>query len=100
MRQVDNAETSRVGKRGTYVIPARLRKRFGMTEGSLVIAEETSDGILLRPAVALAVETYSPARIAEFLLSNALDAKDYAEARKEVEEMGLDPDSIPHKKPQ
>lgn len=100
MRQVENAETGKVGRRGTYVIPAKLRKRFGIGEGSLVIAEETSEGILIRPAVALPVETYSPERIAEFLLSNALDAEDYAEARSEVTEMGLDPDSIPHTKPE
>ena len=100
MRQIENVETSKVGKRGTVVIPARLRRRFGIKEGSLVIAEETGDGILIRPAVALPVETYSPERIAEFLLSNALDAEDYAEARREVVEMGLDPDSIPHKRPE
>jgi len=100
MRQVENAETSKVGKRGTYVIPARLRKRFGIKEGSLIIAEETRDGILIRPAVAIPVETYTPERIAEFLLSNALDAEDYADAAREVREMGYDPDSIPHKKPE
>ena len=45
------------------------------------------------------VEVYSPERIAEFLLSNAVDADDYAEAVEEVRKMGLDPDSIPHEKP-
>ena len=28
-------ETSKVGKRGAVVIPARLRKRFGIQEGAL-----------------------------------------------------------------
>jgi AbrB family looped-hinge helix DNA binding protein len=45
------SEPGRIGKRGTFVIPARLRRRFGLNEGSTVIAEETEDGILLRPAV-------------------------------------------------
>ena len=44
--------TSRVGKRGTVVIPAALRRRFGIEEGSLVIAEDREEGILIRPAVA------------------------------------------------
>ena len=92
-------ETSKVGKRGAVVIPARLRKRFGIQEGALVIAEERDDGILIRPAVALPVETYSPERVAEFLLSNAVDAKDYAKAVARVRKMGLDPDSVPHVKP-
>jgi AbrB family looped-hinge helix DNA binding protein len=37
---VVNVEASRVGKRGAVVIPARLRKRFGLEEGAFVIAEE------------------------------------------------------------
>ena len=92
-------ETSKVGKRGAVVIPARLRKRFGIEEGTLVIAEERGDGIRIRPAVALPVEIYSPQRVAEFLLGNAVDAQDYEDARAEVKKMGLDPDSLSHAKP-
>ena len=92
-------ETSRVGKRGAVVVPARLRKRFGIEEGSLIIAEERDDGILLRPAIALPVEIYSPKRKAQFLLSNAVDSKDYQAARKEVRKLGIDPDKVPHVKP-
>jgi len=99
MRRGQAVDTSKVGKRGTVVIPARLRKRFGIEEGSLIIAEERGDGILLRPAVALPVEVYSQERIAEFLLSNAVDAEDYAEAVKEVRKLGLDPAAVPHAKP-
>lgn len=100
MRRNQECETSKVGKRGTVVIPARLRKRFGIEEGSLIITEERDGGIFIRPAVALPVEVYSQERIAEFLLSNAVDADDYANAVKEVREMGLDPDAIPHVKPE
>ena len=99
MRRGQAVDTSKVGKRGTVVIPARLRKRFGIEEGSLIIAEERGDGILLRPAVALPVEVYSQERIAEFLLSNAVDAEDYAEAVKEVRKLGLDPAAVSHAKP-
>jgi len=100
MRRRTRIETSKVGKRGTVVIPARLRKRFGIEEGTLVIAEEREDGILVRPAVALPVETYSPERAAEFLLSNTVDQEDYANAVARVRAMGLDPDAIPHIKPE
>ncbi len=91
--------TSRMGKRGTIVVPAKLRKRYGLDEGSLIIAEEREDGILLRPAVAVPVEVYTPERRAEFLLNNAVDDEDYREIVKEVRAMGLDPDDIPHRKP-
>lgn len=56
-----------VGKRGAIIVPARLRKRFGIEEGTLVTAEEKDDGILIRPAVVIPVERYSPERKAEFL---------------------------------
>jgi AbrB family looped-hinge helix DNA binding protein len=93
-------ETSRVGKRGTFVIPAKLRRRFGIQEGSEVIAEETPDGILIRPAMTVPIEVYSAERKAEFLLSNAVDAEDYRLAADEVRGMGLDPDAIPHDRPE
>lgn len=94
------AESTKVGKRGTVVISARLRRQFGIHEGSVVIAEARREGILLRPAAAQAVETYGPQRRAEFLLSNAVDAKDYAHACQEVRKLGLDPAKIRHHKPE
>jgi len=93
-------QSARVGKRGAIIVPASLRKRFGIEEGSPVVAEEKEDGILIRPAVIVPVERYTPERKAEFLLSNAVDANDYRKARKEVRKLGLDPDSIRHVRPQ
>jgi AbrB family looped-hinge helix DNA binding protein len=93
------SESSRVGRRGTFVIPARLRRRFGIEEGSEVIAEETPQGILIRPAVTVPIEFYGDERKAEFLLSNAVDGADYARAVEEVREMGLDPEKIEHHRP-
>lgn len=92
-------ETSKVGKRGAVVIPAALRRRFGIEEGTLVIVEEREEGVLIRPAVVMPVEVYTPERRAEFLLSNAVDAEDYARAREEVRHLGVDPDAIPHYPP-
>jgi AbrB family looped-hinge helix DNA binding protein len=92
-------QSARVGKRGAIVVPAKLRKRFGIEEGSIVIAEETDEGILIRPAMVVPVERYSPERRAEFFLSNAIDAADYRKARRAVRKLGLDPDSIPHRRP-
>ena len=92
-------ESARVGKRGAIVVPARLRKRFGIEEGSMVTAEERDDGILIRPAVLVPVERYSPERKAEFLLSTAATDADYRRVRKAVRRLGLDPDSIPHERP-
>lgn len=90
--------TSRVGKRGTVVIPAALRRRFGIEEGSLVIAEDREEGILIRPAAAVSLEIYTLERRAEFLLSGAVDEEDYARAKEEVRKMGLGPDTISHRR--
>lgn len=92
-------ESAKVGKRGAIIVPARLRKRFGIEEGTLVTAEEREDGILIRPAVIVPVEKYTPEQKAEFLLSTATTRADYARARKEVEKLGIDPDSIAHQRP-
>lgn len=91
--------TSKVGKRGAVVIPVELRRQFGIEEGSLVVAEAAEDGVLIRPAVAIPVERYTVERRAEFLLSNAMDERDYERAMEEVRRMGLNPDAVPHQKP-
>ena len=44
-------------------------------------------------------ERYTPERRAEFLLTSAVDAEDYAAAVTEVRRMGLDPEKINHSKP-
>ena len=55
------------------LILAALRRRFGIEEGSLVIAEDREEGI----------EDYARAK---------------ARAKEEVRKMGLDPDTIPHRR--
>ncbi len=92
-------ESAKVGKRGAVVIPAKIRKKFGIEEGSSVLVEEGPDGVIIRPAVTVPVETWSLERKAAFLLENAVDPDDYEWARDEVRRTGLDPDRIPHGKP-
>lgn len=92
-------ESAKVGKRGAIIVPAKLRKRYGIEEGSIVVAEGTEDGILIRPAVVVPVERYSAQRKAEFLLANTTSRADYERARKAVRKLGLNPDAIPHQRP-
>lgn len=58
--------TLSVNQRGTITLPSKLRKALGVSGDDLLIAETTPEGVLLKPAVALAVETYSQERIQEF----------------------------------
>jgi AbrB family looped-hinge helix DNA binding protein len=92
-------DTIKMGRHGTLVIPASMRRRLGLKEGELVMIEDSSEAITIRPAVAVAVEIYTPERQAAFLLENAVDAADHAVACDAVRAMGLDPDSIEHQPP-
>jgi AbrB family looped-hinge helix DNA binding protein len=91
-------QTVVIGKRGTVVIPAKMRKRYRLDEGSPMLFEEREDGILMRPAVTtpIEVEIYTRERLAEFFLNNVMTREGYMEARKDVAAMGIDPDSIDH----
>jgi AbrB family looped-hinge helix DNA binding protein len=91
--------TTRIGRHGTIVIPARVRETYGMDEGSQLIVESHPEGVLLRPVVTLPIEIFTAQRKAEFLLNNAVTPLDYTEAVKRVRKMGIDPDSITHDRP-
>lgn len=52
--------------RGVVTLPAKLRQALGLQADDQLIAETTPEGLLLRPAVTLAVEVYSPEREREF----------------------------------
>jgi bifunctional DNA-binding transcriptional regulator/antitoxin component of YhaV-PrlF toxin-antitoxin module len=93
------SESIKVGKRGTIVLPAALRRQYGFEEGATIIAQPTEEGILLKPAVVLAYERYTRERQAEFLLNNAIGPDEYRRALDEVRGMGLDPDRIAHQRP-
>ena len=86
----------RIGKRGTVVIPADARRRYGLEEGEMLVMEESAAGLLLKPVRAYAVEIYTPERQAEFLINNAVTAAEYDEALTEVRALGIDPATIPH----
>lgn len=58
--------TITVSGRGLIAIPAKLRRAAGVRPQDNLIAETTPEGILLRPAVTLPIEVYTPDRIAEF----------------------------------
>jgi antitoxin PrlF len=58
--------TVTVNSRGVVTLPAKLRAAMGVKADDVLIAETTPEGILLRPAVTLPIESYSPRRVREF----------------------------------
>jgi AbrB family looped-hinge helix DNA binding protein len=58
--------TVTITSRGVITLPAKLRQSMGLQADDHLIAETTPDGLLLRPAVTLPVEIYTPERVQEF----------------------------------
>lgn len=58
--------TVTVNSRGVVTLPAKLRPAAGLKADDQLIAETTPEGPLLRPAVTLALEVYTPEREREF----------------------------------
>jgi hypothetical protein len=62
----------------------------------LLVVEAGTEGIVLRRVHGPDPEVYTPERIAEFLLNNAVSERDYQAAIEDVIKMGIDPASVPH----
>lgn len=58
--------TIQINNRGTLTLPIGIRKRLGLEKGGAVIAEETEQGIVIKPAVTYPIEIYSEMRVKEF----------------------------------
>ena len=58
--------TVTITSRGVVTLPAKLRHALGLQADDQLIAETTPEGLLLRPAVTLPVEVYTPEREREF----------------------------------
>ena len=58
--------TVTLNRRGVVTLPAKMREAMGLKPDDVLIAETTAEGILLRPALTVPIEIYSPRRIREF----------------------------------
>ncbi|MDX2269747.1 MAG: AbrB/MazE/SpoVT family DNA-binding domain-containing protein [Bryobacter sp.] len=89
-----------MGKRGTLVIPVKLRRTLGLEEGSLVVLTERGATLELRKAEVVVPEdeVRTKRSQASAILNAAKDLGEYFAALEEVRAMGLDPDEIPHER--
>jgi antitoxin PrlF len=58
--------TLTINSRGVVTLPAKLRQAMGLKADDQLIAETTPQGLLLRPAITLPLELYTPERVREF----------------------------------
>jgi bifunctional DNA-binding transcriptional regulator/antitoxin component of YhaV-PrlF toxin-antitoxin module len=73
-----------ISDQGTLTLPKKMRCRLGVARSGQVIAEETDEGILLRPGVTFPVELYSERRLAEFRRNNDKSLVRFRFKKKEV----------------
>ncbi|MBM3760062.1 MAG: hypothetical protein FJW36_07425 [Acidobacteria bacterium] len=91
-------EFLQMGKRGTVVVPAKLRKKLGMADGCLLWVSEVDGAVQLRLAQVVPPENDTRLKMAQRLLSGAEDLAEYFAAMEEVRRMGFDPDEVPHER--
>ena len=66
-------QTVIVGERGQITIPKEIRKRLGIRSKTPVVLEVRDEGLLIRPAVAVALRLFSDREIETMVAEDALD---------------------------
>ena len=69
---------------GQITLPAGIRKRLGIKPGGVVVLEERSGEVVLRPAVVVGIETYTDADIAQWDKEDHLDKTERAAITKRL----------------
>lgn len=87
-----------MGKRGTVVIPAKLRKRLKLEDGCFLALSESTDSLHLRKVSFGQPTTVDKRSQAATILSNASNLGEYLAAIEEVRQLGFDPEEIPHER--
>ena len=87
--------TIKMGKRGTIVLPAKLRKQFGLQDGSLLVTEAKDGEIRIRPAFLYEPEVWTPRRKAYLTLINTMTKEEYDRVAALLREEGIDPTDVP-----
>ena len=70
-----------INDRGTLTLPKAFRTHLGVSNAGQIVVEETEDGVLLRPGVALPGRLYSKEKVDKLAQADA-DLAPYAEAMR------------------
>lgn len=77
-------ETLKVSSRGQITLPASIRKRVGIQEGSAVVIEDRGNEVVLKPAAIFEIEIYSDKQIAEWEAADRMSADEKAVILKKL----------------
>lgn len=56
-----------VSSRGQLTLPSEIRKKYGIEEGSILVAEDRNGEIVLKPAAVMEIEYYSDRQVQEWV---------------------------------
>lgn len=77
-----------VSPRGQVTLPAALRKRAGIREGSAVIIEDRGNELVLKPAAVLEIEMYSDGQIADWEKADRLTPDEKGAVLRRLKKQG------------
>ena len=89
-----DSTTIKMGKRGTLVLPAKLRKQFGLEDGSMLTVAAKDGAISIRPAYVYEPEVWSDEERSYFILINSMTKEEWNTNLPEVLQLGIDPARI------
>ena len=83
-----------MGKPGTFVVPAKLRKQFGLKDACLLVIGANPWGIRLRPASVYEPEGWSTEQTAYYILVNCMTKEGWDWMIPDVVKLGVGPEKI------
>lgn len=60
-----------MSSRGQITLPSEIRKKYGMDEGSILVAEDRNGEIILKPAAVFEVEYYTDEQVQELIAADS-----------------------------
>jgi AbrB family looped-hinge helix DNA binding protein len=77
-----------MSSRGQITLPSEIRKKYGMDEGSVLVAEDRNGEIILKPAAVYEVDYYTDAQIKEWAAEDAYkNNKEREETRAKLKKL-------------
>ena len=77
-----------MSSRGQITLPSEIRKKYGMNEGSILIAEDRNGEIILKPAAVYEVEYYKDEQINEWIAEDSyINDKEREETRTKLQKL-------------
>lgn len=77
-----------MSSRGQITLPSEIRKKYGMDEGSILVAEDRDGEIVLKPAAVYEVEYYTDEQIKEWAAADSYrNNKEREETRRKLKKL-------------